>query len=457
MPDREPSTPFEDRLRGELADLAAMPDAAARRARVDALVEHRRGELAQRRHFLLGAAAPTVAVGAGTAWALARADGSSSQRRIDATPAFRPDGAPRAAWHRIGAAPLSERFGTTSVWAGDRLLAWSGSSDALGESGGHPPSGAAWLPSTGRWQAMADAPAGAVAGGFGVWDGQEVFLGLLEPDSAAPWKASETNPLYGIAAYAPATDTWRYVASVGQVQEGLRGAAQQAVVADGGLVVAGRSTASPTGRHDPGLDAFRVDTRTGAATAIAPGPYAASPYDDGSGSIDLTVAADRLVATTNWDGRPWVLDPGAGSWRQVEAPPGSRALHLLPGVAGGSVVYFQESDREAWHALDVADGGPSPWRSVAPNPVARARWGYPPVWSGAELFVPGAAYDPEADRWRAVPAPPRGQGRQRELQSCWADGGLLLFGGEEYDCPDDARCDRASGPDALDGWLLTDP
>ncbi len=79
------------------------------------------------------------------------------------------------------------------------------------------------------------------------------------------------------------------------------------------------------------------------------------------------------------------------------------------------------------------------------------------MWSGSELFVPGAAYDPATDSWRSVPAPPRGADRQRTLHSHWTGEGLLLFGGEEYTCPDGADCDRTPGPDALDGWLFRDP
>ena len=76
------------------------------------------------------------------------------------------------------------------------------------------------------------------------------------------------------------------------------------------------------------------------------------------------------------------------------------------------------------------------------------------MWTGTEIFVPGAAYDPAADTWREVDPPPRGSDRQRTLASRNANGALLLFGGEEYTCPDEATCDRNPGPDTLDGWLL---
>jgi hypothetical protein len=47
---------------------------------------------------------------------------------------------------------------------------------------------------------------------------------------------------------------------------------------------------------------------------------------------------------------------------------------------------------------------------------------------------------------------------QREpLAAFWTGDALVLFGGEEYGCPDNVSCHRVVGPDTLDGWILAHP
>jgi hypothetical protein len=454
--------PVEDRIRSGLADLASTaPDPTLRRAGVEGRIAGYERQVIRRRQLLVGAAATTAVAGAGLTWLLA-GQGSAPEQTVTAGPSTTTGspsttGGPTSAtgWQRIAVAPLSARRAPLVVWAGDRLVVWGGTIglDAL------PPDGASWNPASAAWAMMARGRAGVIAPGFALWNGAEVVVGTTEADFLAPWNRNVTvsDARYGIAAYAPATNAWRYVAPEFDRNPWPVPRGRQAVVVRDGVLVAVR-TAVP-GEVDHGRDVMVLDVTTGDHRALDPGPFAASPYTDWSGQVALATEGDLVVATPNWDRRPWVLDPRAGVWRHASAPPESGSLHLLAATAVGAEVVFSEghTSRLAW-ALDPRFEGDDAWRALAPNPFRPARWGYDPVWNGRELFVPGAAYDLSADRWREVPAPPRGENRQREgMQACWTGDSLLLFGGEEYSCGDNATCDRSPGPDTLDGWRITDP
>ena len=307
--------------------------------------------------------------------------------------------------------------------------------------------GAVWRPDDG-WRPIADGPAGMVPGGFAVWDGAEMFVGSTEADSAAPWNTerSEEDARYGIAAYDPIADRWRYIAPLVPDETRQLGPSRQAVLVGGQLLVAVELALPGTAGH--GADLVAYDPTTGQSRLVDPGPFAESPYTDASGTVSLTAVGDHVVATPNFDLRPWVLDLSAGTWTRLAAPD-TQSLHLSPATASGDRAGFFDSDQ-----LWVLDLSTASWERATSNPGRRARWSFEPVWSGQELFTPGAAYDPDLNRWRTVEPPPRRKNRQRHLTSTWADG-LLLFGGEEYTCPDDVTCDRdRTDPDSLDGWLL---
>lgn len=455
MPDT--TSDFEGQLRSRLADLVASgPDASSRHDAIDARVAAHNRRFVQRRRLLIGSAATTTAVvGGGLAWQLTRGDGQPHRVTVGPTPD--PGGDGPSGWQHIAVAPLSPRVDPHVVWAGDRLIVWGGV--AFGGSD-HllPPDGASWDRSSASWTPIATAPAGAIGGGFALWNGDEVLVGLTEGDSSAPWNdgGSEANGVYGIVGYRPAADTWRHIAPVeADTDERLR-SARQATVVGGDLLVAVRPALPGAAGHDQ--DILLIDIATGNRTAIEPGPFAASPYPDASSEVALATVGDLVVAIPNWDLRPWVLEPGSWSWHQLSAPPAAHSLHLLPATAAGDLaVCFESSGSRPW-VLDPTIDGDAAWTRASENPFPHARWSYESVWGDTELFVPGAAYNPASDTWRRVTPPPRGENRQRALNSAWADGALLLFGGEEYTCPDAALCDRGrTEPDSLDGWIVGAP
>lgn len=467
MPDSNPirDADFEHRLRNDLAARAEAPDLAARRHHWDAAMRNRRSGV-DRRRFLVGAAAASAAVaGVGITWAVARDEGEGEPVGVTAGPTSTTTGsAPVRGWTEIPTAPLSRRMDPAVVWAGDRLIVWGGSAARGGQQGvfGYPSDGASWDPSSNQWSPIASNP-GLIRGGFAIWSGAEMLVGPIEADAQEPWNvdASEEEVRYGLAAYDPTADTWRDVAPIAD-DRSLRADGQQAVLVDGKVLIAPRSVVA--GASGPAQELLLIDPATGDRATVAPGPFAVTPYPDGSGTVALTAAADLVVAVPNWDTRPWVLDVTTGAWRRPVAPPQDVAsLHFVPGVAVGDVALLRESSSPTWWIFDPTRTGQVAWQRVAPvssepESFPQAQWQYDePVGTDTTLFVPGAAYDLASDTWRVVAPPPRGKNRQRTLKARWTGDSLLLFGGEEYTCTDDAACDRNIGPDTLDGWLLVDP
>jgi hypothetical protein len=452
---------IEQRLRAGLAELVATaPDPGSREVELDHRESEYRSSLMRRREFLVGAAATTAVAGVGLTWLLAGRDDGTGPKRVivqptsttSTTPPLPPHG-----WSHIGPAPLSPRRAPAVVWVGDRLIVWGGTA-VHGPDYLLPPDGASWDPVSGSWTPIAPAGAGIIQRGFAVSDGREVFVGLTEVDAGAPWNSAANgfSALYGIAVYEVAGDRWRYLVPVPPDVDDRLGSARQAVLVGDSLLVAVRNALPAASSHEN--DAFFVNVNTGERRELDPGPFAASPYPDASGEVALTVVGDFVVATPNWDLRPWVLDPGASTWRQVITAPGRGTYSFLPATAAGTrAIFVENSNAQQLWLFDPASDDADAWRASAPNPYPRARWYYPPVWSGRELFVPGAAYDPNGDSWRAVEPPPRGKDRQRSPEALWTGDSLLLFGGEEYHCPDIAICDRSAGPDTLDGWVLANP
>src|SRR5690606_36587496 len=93
--------------------------------------------------------------------------------------------------------------------------------------------------------------------------------------------------------------------------------------------------------------------------------FAASPYPDGSGEVDLVAVGGLVLATPNWDRRPWVLDVARG-WRRLPEPPAARTLHLLPATATGTTAILFESDGpgHGW-LLDPTASDDALWQPLA--------------------------------------------------------------------------------------------
>jgi hypothetical protein len=111
---------------------------------------------------------------------------------------------PNERWRLLAPFPLAHRTDATSVWTGAEWIVWGGQDlddlVALGD-------GAAYDPATDRWRLLSKSPLGPRLV-EGVWTGSEVLI--------VGGRSGNSNGMmaYGDgAAYAPATDSWRSLAS----------------------------------------------------------------------------------------------------------------------------------------------------------------------------------------------------------------------------------------------------
>ncbi|NJQ15187.1 hypothetical protein [Streptomyces bohaiensis] len=389
-------------------------------------------------------------------------------------------------WEPIQAAPLADRVGTGTVWAGDRLVVWGGRAPT-GEAGAEPfTDGAVWSPS-GEWSAMAEPPVDLVLapGGFARWTGQEVLFGPVV-DPGDDLDASSDG---GLLAYDPAGDSWREVDLGGErLTAGGADDPAYAAVMTGGELILGHPAAVTVDDGAPGVVA--VDPQDGALRHLAPGPYAPAGEqrdadadtdadadadadagdqdtsdadadagtDEGTdagpvGEVRLVPAPDRVVAVVADGTETWVLALGSGEWRQTEPPPVTGDDRYVTVVAAGGRLLFL--DETAPHAYDIAA---DQWRELEPPPgeAERHGLGHHFRWTGEAALAPGRAYHPADDTWTELPGPPLAEGEKlTDPYVSWSGAALVVFGGPRTVCqPEAERCEApAATPETLAGWV----
>jgi hypothetical protein len=106
-------------------------------------------------------------------------------------------------WRRLPKAPTAAGF---VVWTGREMIGWGGGccGDAFYD-------GSAYNPSTNKWRKLSRSPLAGSQHPLGAWTGREliILVGALNPDGK-PWPAR----LARAAAYNPATNKWRRIASL---------------------------------------------------------------------------------------------------------------------------------------------------------------------------------------------------------------------------------------------------
>ncbi len=165
-------------------------------------------------------------------------------------------------------------------------------------------------------------------------------------------------------------------------------------------------------------------------------------------------------------------DPASDSWREVAPSPLSpRAGHVAVWT-GDEMIVWGGYVREAGESEGLVDGAAydpttDAWRLLPPAPLA-AGTELAAVWTGDEMIVwggvpdpghpsddgsdEGAAYDPVADTWSALPAAPLDA--RTNPGAAWTGEELFLWGGASTTLSREPRSDGAVYVPSTEAWHL---
>jgi hypothetical protein len=324
-------------------------------------------------------------------------------------------------------APLSAWSGASlpsAVWTGAEMIVWGGMNSTQGA--GYDPVRDAWTPIADPSVALpyfSSVYLGAV-----VWTGEEMLV----------WGGRDVNgqtPIQG-AAYDPATDAWRTMATDGAPS----GRTWDVAVWTGtAMVVWGGSSYTPTNppsytsdddgaSYDPVRDRWRPISSAGAP----PGRSGATAVWTGS---VMVVWGGGDAHGLFGDGG--VYDPSADRWSPVasEGAPAARENHTAVWTGSEMIVWGGSDGTRA--LVDGAAYSPSTnhWRALSTRGAPGASGGA--VWTGKQMLVwggsdptqiQGGAYDPSADAWTAMSAARQPAPRAQNL-TFWTGTEMLVWGG----------------------------
>ncbi|HEX6208109.1 MAG TPA: hypothetical protein VF058_07095 [Actinomycetota bacterium] len=160
-------------------------------------------------------------------------------------------------------------------------------------------------------------------------------------------------------------------------------------------------------------DGYALDPTVGRWSRLAAAPA------EGAHSAAIWTGSEALFLALDGPVRGVALDPERRAWRSIAEGPLDGRTGAIP-VWTGSRVFVWGGGEASLSSSDGAmyDPGSDEWTVVAPSPISlNSASG---VWTGDEVIVfgsllgqgnrartetaVGAAYDPEADAWRTLPA-----------------------------------------------------
>ncbi len=341
-------------------------------------------------------------------------------------------------WKQTATAPTG--LGLYAVWTGTEYI--GGNAGCCLDLGG---TGViAYTPATDSWRSLASWPLPPRIGQVATWTGTEMVVVGGREASSPGGDADTAVPTATAAAYDPAGNTWRTIASLPAPVTWPTYATWTA----GRVVVI-----------DP-THTFRYDPRANAWTTGTAPPF------QRSGSVVVSTGRQVLVWAGNDDpepnGRVVVHDDGAAydpkldRWSTIPAAPvpartGStgvwtgRQMIVWGGHGGGD-----PSDPGSLAPLGKGatyDPAGRTWRALPPSPL-KARSRQVMVWTGHEVLVwggwiassadsgfvlDGAAYDPATNAWRSMsPAPPSPPAPLSAYSGFWTGTTAIFMGGSDF-------------------------
>lgn len=362
-------------------------------------------------------------------------------------------------WRKLPAAPLRSRYSASAVWTGREMVVWGGAWRA-GNASIWLGDGAAYDPAGDRWRRIAEAPLAPRSEAFIAWTGTHVLV----------WGGQKQGSITGFgdewsdgALYDPAKDTWKPMAQWPLAERyGARAVwTGQRLVVWGGASSAGGQDPPPLAdgaAYDPGAN--RWTKMAGAPLAGRIAPLGGARGDGALFSWGPAAARDgqREAAADSA-----LYNPGANRWSPAAAAPAppKRTWCLdasgCTGVDTGSRVVFAgqglawDPAGDRWTVI-AASAFADPFLEAKAQAWTGSRivlWGggtteSPGDRPPATVMAGGAAYDPAADRWEALPAAPLSP-RARAV-AVWTGRELIVWGGE---------ADQSHRADFDDGAALT--
>lgn len=325
-------------------------------------------------------------------------------------------------------APLVGRSAHTAVWTGTEMLVFGGQNSFVGAA--RLDTGARYAPATDTWRMMATTGARARARHTAVWTGRVMLV----------WGGRPNDSDSAGEAYNPATDTWTSLASAGA--PAARTSGHSAVWTGTEMIVWGGLSATSvrlnTGaRYDPARDRW-----TPVSTAGAPSPRNAHAA--------VWTGTEMLVwgggsTSTLADGAAY--DPARDVWRPL-ARTGAPSARLGASAewTGREMVVWGGGGGADLGGVERRDGGRyDPMRdqwTLFATPTSRSVKLNASVWTGAEMIVwggstgsgpevylaEGAAYAPEVGRLTLLPTE-GAPSRRTSPTAVWTGAEMLVWGG----------------------------
>ena len=184
------------------------------------------------------------------------------------------------------------------------------------------------------------------------------------------------------------------------------------------------------------------------------------------GGIDP--AAVRLLDTGG------LYDPSAGTWRTptTTGAPAGRAYHSAIWTGTELIVWGGDGDVQANTALGdgaAYDPAADTWRALPSQGAPTPRWVHTAIWTGSEMIIwgglgcgversggpadcaGGARYKPASDTW--LPVATLGAPTARSGHTAvWTGGEMIVWGGTSSNCSSSVCRDGAAYDPATDRW-----